>query len=225
MDCMARPGEIRTLDGVDAPAPLAPATAALVQSLADYESPVWLDAVFAAVPAVADWIRFHTGAPIVTDPRDAAFALIADARAPAGLRAIRARQRGISRPLDHADRADRTLCRRRLSPRRPRHQDRRAVLPPSRCRTISPHAWRDNRALFPRGIDLVLVAGRHDRGAAALGAHRGGALSHVCRGQRRRTRHRKRPRAARRRAARRPRRCRNSRSTRSTTNWRSASTG
>ncbi len=36
MDCTARPGELRKLMGVSAPAPFAPATAALIQSLADY---------------------------------------------------------------------------------------------------------------------------------------------------------------------------------------------
>ena len=75
MEAMARPGEIRTLRGVTAPAPLAPATAALVQSLADYDTPVWLDRSLADTPEVAKWIQFHTGAPLVTDPGDAAFAL------------------------------------------------------------------------------------------------------------------------------------------------------
>ena len=37
MVCLSRPGEIRTLAGVDAPTPMQPATAALVRSLADFE--------------------------------------------------------------------------------------------------------------------------------------------------------------------------------------------
>lgn len=79
MDAIARPGEIRTLGRIDAPAPLMPGTAAIVRSLADYETPVWLDAALAAEPAVAAWIRFQTGAPVVSDPREAVFALIGDA--------------------------------------------------------------------------------------------------------------------------------------------------
>ena len=79
MECMARPGDIRTLKGVEAPAPFAPATAALIRSLADYETPLWLDTAFLAAPKAAEWIRFHTGAPVVGDPAAAAFALIADA--------------------------------------------------------------------------------------------------------------------------------------------------
>lgn len=77
MEAMARPGEIKALRGVQAPAPLTAATAALVHSLADYETPVWLDAKL-DVPAVKDWVRFHTGAPITEDKRAAAFAIIAE---------------------------------------------------------------------------------------------------------------------------------------------------
>lgn len=77
MEAIARPGDIRTVRGAAAPAPLGPAAAALVQSLADYETPIWLDGKL-CVPAVKEWIRFHTGAPIVDDKRAAVFALIAD---------------------------------------------------------------------------------------------------------------------------------------------------
>ncbi len=79
MSAWRGPAEIRTPGAVDAPAPMAPAAAALIKSLADYEAPVWLDSTFAKAPAIADWIRFHTGARIVAAPRDAAFALIAGA--------------------------------------------------------------------------------------------------------------------------------------------------
>lgn len=157
MDCMARPGEIKKLDGIDAPAPFAPATAALMQSLADYESPIWLDEPFASSPAVTDWIRFHTGAPIVADPCAAAFALIAQS---AALSSFGQFAQGSD---EYPDRSTSLIV-----------QVERFAGPVitiegpgiknSRSFAAEPlpddfvARWRDNRDLFPRGIDLVLVA-------------------------------------------------------------------
>jgi alpha-D-ribose 1-methylphosphonate 5-triphosphate synthase subunit PhnH len=78
MECFARPGAIKAIVGIAAPAPLAPTSAALIQALADYETPVWLDHALAAVPAVGEWVRFQTGAPLAQEPNLAAFAVIAD---------------------------------------------------------------------------------------------------------------------------------------------------
>lgn len=78
MDAFARPGEIRTVDKGAAPTPFAPASAALIKSLADYETPVWLDPAFAASPDAAAWIRFQTGARLTNKKCEAAFALVAD---------------------------------------------------------------------------------------------------------------------------------------------------
>ncbi|WP_428492263.1 phosphonate C-P lyase system protein PhnH [Rhodopila sp.] len=63
LDAMARPGTPHAVSGVTAPAPLCDAAAAVVLTLADHETPLWLD------PGVAEarsWIAFHTGAPIVS---------------------------------------------------------------------------------------------------------------------------------------------------------------
>jgi alpha-D-ribose 1-methylphosphonate 5-triphosphate synthase subunit PhnH len=84
MDALARPGTIISLAAtVTAPSPLHPAAAAVALTLLDYETPVWLDHMLSATGDIADWIRFHTGAPITPDTRAAAFAFAADgARAP-----------------------------------------------------------------------------------------------------------------------------------------------
>ena len=71
LDAMARPGTPRAVSGVTAPAPLCDATAAVVLTLADHETPLWLDP---AVTKVRTWISFHTGAPIVL-PAQATFAI------------------------------------------------------------------------------------------------------------------------------------------------------
>ncbi len=62
MGAMARPGRIETLDGATPPAPLSPAAGALILTLCDPDTPVHLAGAH-DVPAVRDWIAFHTGAP------------------------------------------------------------------------------------------------------------------------------------------------------------------
>lgn len=79
MDVMARPGTIRAVAGLAAaPAPLSPVAAAVVLTLADFETPVFLDPALADAPEVGRWLAFHTGASMVREPSRAAFALIAD---------------------------------------------------------------------------------------------------------------------------------------------------
>ncbi|MCK0210098.1 phosphonate C-P lyase system protein PhnH [Starkeya koreensis] len=79
MWALSRPGRVEVLDaGLAPPAPLIPEAAALALALCDYETPIWLDEALAAMPAVAEFLRFHTGATIVADPAEARFALIAE---------------------------------------------------------------------------------------------------------------------------------------------------
>ncbi|MBV8471830.1 MAG: phosphonate C-P lyase system protein PhnH [Hyphomicrobiales bacterium] len=79
MRAMARPG---TLVSVGAelvpPAPLTPAAAAALLTLVDFETPLWIAPSFAAASgrAVADYLVFHTGAPLARSPDKAAFALV-----------------------------------------------------------------------------------------------------------------------------------------------------
>src|SRR5215469_15200282 len=79
MDAMAHPGTIVATDELTrAPQPLGLAAAAVALTLLDYETPMWLDPALAQSPDVAAWLRFHTGAPLTDDPRQAAFGIIAD---------------------------------------------------------------------------------------------------------------------------------------------------
>lgn len=73
MTVMARPGEIRTLTGAQAPAPLSEAAATLLLTLCDSETGVYL-AGGADTPDVRQWLTFHTGAPLV-DAAHADFAV------------------------------------------------------------------------------------------------------------------------------------------------------
>ncbi|TBW37591.1 phosphonate C-P lyase system protein PhnH [Siculibacillus lacustris] len=81
MSALAEPGTIRSLAGLDhAPAPLGSIAAALILALADYETPLWRDALL-ATPEIDAWLRFHTGAPFSDAPDAAAFALVSGAEA------------------------------------------------------------------------------------------------------------------------------------------------
>ena len=157
MDAMARPGEIKTLHGPAAPAPLAPATAALVRHLADYETPIWLDEQL-SIPAVKDWIRFQTGAPITEDKSTAAFALVAEP-----LRMPDLTQFALGTE-EYPDRSTTVIVQVesfRGAPiviTGPGIKDRRSFaaepLPNDFIARLSA-----NRELFPRGVDVMLVAG------------------------------------------------------------------
>lgn len=77
MNAMARPGSIVDIDaGLTPPEPLTAGAAALALALFDFETPLWLDAAMSN-EAARDYLRFHTGAPIVAAPERAAFALLA----------------------------------------------------------------------------------------------------------------------------------------------------
>lgn len=82
MTALSRPGRIEQVTPQAGMPPGLDATmAALLLTLADFETPVWLDARVAADPAVVEFIRFHCGAPIVAVARQATFALVTDATA------------------------------------------------------------------------------------------------------------------------------------------------
>ncbi|HEX2889352.1 phosphonate C-P lyase system protein PhnH [Vineibacter terrae] len=73
LEAMAHPGRIVTVPGPRAvPQGLDPATASLLLTLCDGETPVWLDA---AAAAIAGWLAFHTGAPVASATGAAAFAV------------------------------------------------------------------------------------------------------------------------------------------------------
>jgi alpha-D-ribose 1-methylphosphonate 5-triphosphate synthase subunit PhnH len=80
MDAMARPGTSQALTpALVPPSSLSRGAGAIALTLLDYESPFWLDAMLAGQADVAQWLHFHTGAPIVRNAKDAAFAFLADA--------------------------------------------------------------------------------------------------------------------------------------------------
>lgn len=72
LDALSRPGRVFNL-GVHAGAgSLGPATAQVLLALTDDDTPVWWQQ---PDTATAQWLRFHTGAPIAENPAAAAFAV------------------------------------------------------------------------------------------------------------------------------------------------------
>jgi alpha-D-ribose 1-methylphosphonate 5-triphosphate synthase subunit PhnH len=160
MDAFARPGTIHPLPAELAPpAPLSVGAAAVALALLDYETPVWLDPRLSVEKHIADWLRFHTGAPLVAEPVRAAFAFIDDA---AGMPLFEAFALGSD---DYPDRSATLVIR----------VDRFGAGTPFRLSGPGIAGEREfsylprpadfssrlaaNRALFPRGVDLLFVAG------------------------------------------------------------------
>lgn len=159
MDALARPGTVRALpSGLLPPAPLTPELAAVALTIADHEAPLWLDAPLADNPAVVDYLRFHSGAPIVADPSEAAVALVAD---PARCPSFDSFAQGTP---EYPDRSTMIVLAvadlaadRGLTLRGPGIADtaqlRAAPLPDDMVARLA-----RNGTLFPRGVDLLLVA-------------------------------------------------------------------
>jgi alpha-D-ribose 1-methylphosphonate 5-triphosphate synthase subunit PhnH len=158
MDALARPGVVQALTGLPAaPAPLSPAAGAIALALTDYDTPVWLDPPLVAATEVATWLRFHTGAPVVSDPARAAFAFVAD---PAHVRPFDAFALGTP---EYPDRSTTIVLQVGRFAGGPSLLLSGPGIAGSRQFSASPlpgdFAGRlaANRSLFPRGIDLLLV--------------------------------------------------------------------
>jgi alpha-D-ribose 1-methylphosphonate 5-triphosphate synthase subunit PhnH len=158
MDAMARPGMIQRIDApVGVPAPMMRGTAAIALTLFDHDTPVWLDAAMAATPDVGKWIKFHASAPLVVDSSVCSFALIG------GIDRLPTLQRFALGSNDYPDRSTTlivqvaSLTQGSAFELRGPGIDGTAEL---RCR-LAPDLLERlalNQALFPRGIDIVLVA-------------------------------------------------------------------
>jgi len=160
MDAMARPGSMQRVAAVaGTPKPMMHGTAALALTLFDHDTPIWLDPAMSATPDPARWLKFHTSAPIVSDPAVSAFALIADA---ASLPALDCFSFGTP---EYPDRSTTLILQvdsltdgpalELLGPGIDGSTTLRAVIRPSDLF----ERLSINAALFPRGIDVVLVAG------------------------------------------------------------------
>jgi len=154
LDAMARPGRIhRAGVGLTPPAPLAPASAAVLLTLVDQETPLWLDP---AAAASRGWIGFHCGAPLATGPEACTFALALSlpdlAVLPGGSHEAPER----SATLILQVRAFQAGQRFRLQGPGLREP---AVLAIDGLPAEFAAVWEQNRARFPLGVDIIMCAG------------------------------------------------------------------
>ena len=159
LDALSRPGRIVDLGApAEAPDPLMAGTAAILATLADDTTPVWLDAAASASAAPA-WVGFQTGAPIAAGPEDAALAVIADA---GGMPAFAGFALGSA---EYPDRSATLVVQVATLDGGPALLlagpgiKGTATLAPDGLPADFVTRMRANRALFPRGVDLFLVAG------------------------------------------------------------------
>ncbi|CAA9265479.1 MAG: Alpha-D-ribose 1-methylphosphonate 5-triphosphate synthase subunit PhnH [uncultured Craurococcus sp.] len=159
LEAMARPGRVHRLAGLpEAPAPLAPAAAAMLLTLADAETPLWTD----AGPVAEEWLRFHAGCPLVAEPGAASFLLAA-----CGMPELAALEAGTEEePHRSATLVLQVAGLERGAGWRltgPGIETEHLLEVEGLPRGFLA-AWAANGARFPRGVDLVLCTG--DRLAA-----------------------------------------------------------
>ena len=76
LEALSRPGKVMTSQlGLKAPETLNSSATAFLLALADMETPVWLSPDIRS-PQAIDHLKFHTGCPIVSDCKDATFAVV-----------------------------------------------------------------------------------------------------------------------------------------------------
>jgi alpha-D-ribose 1-methylphosphonate 5-triphosphate synthase subunit PhnH len=159
MEAMARPGSVqRVIASVGAPPHLMRGTAAIALTLFDHDTPVWLDPLLAETADVKKWLKFHSGAPVISDPSVASFALVSEG---AALPRLDCFAIGSN---DYPDRSTTVILQIDSLSQGPQYElsgpgiDGSALLQAS----IKPNDLFErlaiNAALFPRGIDVVLVA-------------------------------------------------------------------
>ncbi|MEJ8571960.1 phosphonate C-P lyase system protein PhnH [Microbaculum marinum] len=164
MNALARPGTVHDLTPrAKPPATLSAEAGAVALALLDHETPVWCDQALAAAPAVADWLRFNTGAPIVAAPEEAEFAFVAD---PLRMPPLSSFAQGTA---DYPDRSTTLVVAVETLDARTGADIRGADLRGPGIATTArlaphplPHAFWDqaraNHARFPRGVDLLFTA-------------------------------------------------------------------
>ena len=159
MDGFARPGQIIRLEASSIPpAPMGAAAGAVALTLCDHDTAVWLTPALGK-SAVPQWIAFHTGAPVTDTKTDARFAFVEKGAPVPGFDQFSlGTQEYPDRSTTLVIEIEALTGGETLTARGPGIKDDITIavrgLP-----EVFLDFWSANRAIFPRGIDLVLTAG------------------------------------------------------------------
>lgn len=158
MDALANPGSIQSLVTTKPVNALTAELASVLLTLGDHDTSVWLDDTLRGNAAVLEFLNFHTGAPVVREPGVATFACASSA---AQLPPLSQFNLGTQ---EYPDRSTTIVLAvealtggETLITRGPGIKGHGHISPVG----LTPDfvaQWADNRELFPRGIDLLLVA-------------------------------------------------------------------
>jgi alpha-D-ribose 1-methylphosphonate 5-triphosphate synthase subunit PhnH len=158
MDAMARPGSVEQIvAAAGTPAAMMRGTAAIALTLFDHDTPVWLDPAMSETSEVTKWLKFHSGAPVISDSSICHFALIGD---PGSLPAL---DRFAFGSNEYPDRSTTLILQVESLTQGPAFELRGPGIDGSALlqAIIQPvdlfQRLAINAALFPRGIDVVLV--------------------------------------------------------------------
>ena len=161
LEALSRPGipvEVPAL-GVEGPDVLPPVVLTLLVSICDHDTPVWLEASLRASP-LARWLAFHCSATTTVDPLHASFAVLHGATTPSAM-------------LDHFALGDVRYPERSttviftcddLTSGAPialtgPGVEARLIICPSGLPGDFLKLAQANHEMFPRGVDILLVAG------------------------------------------------------------------
>lgn len=159
LEAMSRPGKVVRLDGElpVPPPPLLPTTWAVVTSLLDRETPLWVEPGLAN-EALVDSLRFHVGCRLADDPHCAAFAIVT-------ARGLPPLPRFNHGEPDYPDRSTTVIV--EVEALASGHGV--ALSGPGIDGTVPLHAaamkpsfwaeWRANHAGYPLGVDVILADG------------------------------------------------------------------
>src|SRR6266446_9658824 len=159
MNAMARPGSVHRVAALaGAPGAMMRGTAAIALTLFDHDTPVWLDPLISKTVDVTKWLKFHTGAPVTANSSICSFALIGDARA------LPALDRFAFGSNEYPDRSTTLILQVESLTQGPGIElrgpgiDGVAVLQAAIQPADLFERLKINQTLFPRGIDVMLVA-------------------------------------------------------------------
>lgn len=159
LEAMSRPGRIVDFgDLPEPPFPLYPSSAAICLGLADFETPLWIDGAIAASAQTVNHLKFHCACPITNAPGAARTALLAD---PLG-------SDDLARFCPGSDERPETSTTVIIQVETLEEGSGKRLYGPGidgttklSARGIPERFWsslRENHALFPRGVDVILCA-------------------------------------------------------------------